>query len=164
MGGPIILRLRHKVFHFIVRMSQPHQSFEGIALVATQSFYRDRNFCCNITLGRDHRPFLLSVLTESRHQLLLRLQFLSQHKFFCHDQVCNCLKFNEQTAFHSLSIRKFSASLKSIPNSNSNIYSIQFSQNLYREKNAPLFQIAPSCELLELSWNCPFLSFPCIFA
>ena len=163
MGGQVILRLRHKVFHFIVRMSRPHQSFEGIALVATQSFCHDRNFSCDITPGRDHCPFLPLVLTESRHQLLLRPQFLSRHKF-CRDLVCNCLKFNEQTAFHSLSIRKFSASIKSFPHSNSNIYSIQFSQNLYREKNAPLFQIAPSCELLELFWNFPFLSFLYIFA
>ena len=98
MGGQVILRLRHKVFQFIIRMLRPHQSFGGIALVATRSFCRDRNFCCNITLGRDHCPFLHSILTESRHQLLLRLQFLSRHKF-CRDLVCNCLKLMNKQLF-----------------------------------------------------------------
>ena len=81
MGGQVILWLRPKVIQFIVRMSRPHQSFGVIALVATQSFCRDRNFYRDITLGRDHCPFLPSILTESRHQLLLRLQFLSRHRF-----------------------------------------------------------------------------------
>ena len=138
MGGPVILWLRPKMFHVIIKMSQPLQSLGGIALVTTQSFGCDRNFCHDITLGRDLCPFLSSILTESRHQLLLRLQFLSRPNL-CRDLVCICLKFNEHIAFHSLSILKFSASMKSIPHSNSNIYSIYFSKNLYREKNAPPF-------------------------
>ena len=65
VGGPVILRLRPKVFHVIVRMSRPHQSLGGVALVATQSFCLDKNFCRDMTFGRDLRPFLPSILTKS---------------------------------------------------------------------------------------------------
>ena len=61
----------------------------------------DNNFCCDFNVCRDTS--------------------------FCRDLVCNCLKFNEHTAFNSLSIRKFSASIKSFTHSNSNIHSIEFS-------------------------------------
>ena len=74
---------------------------------------------------------------------------------FCRDLVCTCPKLDEHTSFHSLSISKFATSIKSFPRSNSCIYSIKISQKFFfcREKNAPLFQISHSCELLELSWK-----------
>ena len=74
----------------------------------------------------------------------------------------SALKLNVQRAFHSLVTLKFSASNKSISNSNSYMYSIHFSQNLYKENNASLFPVTPSCELLKLFPNClfsPFLAF-----
>ena len=136
---------------------------------------------------RDHIT-LLKELLLSRHQcfvakstLFFFLQFLLSHDInfccdfsfcrdtsLCCDLVCICLKINEQTAFHSSASLKFAESIKSTPHSNSNIYSIQFSKNLDKEKNAPLFffffQIAFSCEFLEWSWNCFFFFSPCIFA
>ena len=44
--------------HFMTLLScrDPHHSFEGIALVATQMFYRDLNFFRDITFGRDFYP------------------------------------------------------------------------------------------------------------
>ena len=38
------IRLRHQASHDIVKLSQPHHSFEGITLVATQMLCRDINF------------------------------------------------------------------------------------------------------------------------
>ena len=74
----------------------------------------------------------------------------------------SALKLNVQRAFHSLAALKSSTSNKSNSNSNSYMYSIHFSQNLYREKNASLFYVTPSRELLKLFPNClfsPFLAF-----
>ena len=71
----------------------------------------------------------------------------------------SALKLYVQRAFHSLATLKSSASNKSISNSNSYMYSIHFSQNLYREKNASLFLVTPSCELLKLFPNCLFSHF-----
>ena len=94
---------------------------------------------------------------------LFFLQYWLSHDIsLCHELVSICLKFNEQRAFHSLSTLKSSASNKSISHSNSYMYSIHFSHNLYREKNASLFSVTSSCELLELFPNClfsPFLAF-----
>ena len=44
--------------HFITLLScrDPHHSFEGIVLVATQMFCRDLNFCHDITFGCDLCP------------------------------------------------------------------------------------------------------------
>ena len=50
-------------------------------------------------------------------------------------------KLKVQRAFHSLATLKYSASNKSISHSNSYLYQIHFPQNLYREKNAPLFPV-----------------------
>ena len=50
-------------------------------------------------------------------------------------------KLKVQRAFHSLATLKYSASNKSISHSNSCLYQIHFQQNLYREKNAPLFPV-----------------------
>ena len=44
------IKLRHMASQDIVKLSRPHHSFEGIALVATLSFCRDRNFCRDVTL------------------------------------------------------------------------------------------------------------------
>ena len=50
-------------------------------------------------------------------------------------------KLKVQRACHSLATLKYSASNKSISHSNSYLYQIYFQQNLYREKNAPLFPV-----------------------
>ena len=94
---------------------------------------------------------------------LFFLQYWLSHDIsLCRELVSICLKFNEHRAYHSLSTFRFSTSNKSISHSNSYMYSIQFSQNLYRGKNASLFPVTPSCELLELLPSClfsPFLAF-----
>ena len=140
MGGQVILKLRHQESHDLVKLSRPHHSFEGITLVATPMLCRNINFV------------LPSVLTSDDINSCHDINFCCDISF-CRDLVCTCPRFNDQTAFHFRLISQFSSSNQPFPDSNSNIYSIQFSQNLYREKNAPLFQIALSCELLELSWK-----------
>ena len=88
--------------------------------------------------------------------------WLSHDISLCRELVSICLKFNEHRAYHSLSTFRSSASNKAISHSNSYMYSIHFLQNLYRGRNASLFPITPSCELLELLPSClfsPFLAF-----
>ena len=50
-------------------------------------------------------------------------------------------KLKVQRAFHSLATLTYSASNKSISLINSYLYQIHFQQNLYREKNAPVFPV-----------------------
>ena len=138
MGGQVILWLRHQAFHNILSCRDITTLLKGLFLSRRKCFCHDN---CPI--------FLPSVLSDDIN--LCRDLHFCHDISFCRDLVCTCPKFDDKTAFHSLSIRKFETSIKSFPRSNSDIFSIQFSQNLCREKNAPLFQISPSCELLDLS-------------
>ena len=94
---------------------------------------------------------------------LFFLQYWLSHDIsLCRELVSICLKFNEHRAYHSLSTFRSSASNKAISHSNLYMYSIHFSQNLYRGRNASLFPVTPSYELLELFPSClssPFLAF-----
>ena len=153
MGGQVILWLRHRAIHDIVKLSRPHHYFEGITLVVTQMLCVDLNFCRDISFFVATSPLFFLQYGLSYDINFSRDLNLCRDISFCHDLVCTCPKFDDQTAFHSLSIHKFSASIKSFPQSNSNIYSIKFSHNLCREKHTPLFQVVPSCELLELYWS-----------
>ena len=96
---------------------------------------------------------------------LFFLQYWLSHDIsLCRELVSICLKFNEHRAYHSLSTFRSSASNKTISHSNSYMYSIHFSQNLYRGRNASLFPVTPSCELHGVVPELSLLSFPRIFA
>ena len=142
---PIVFQLRFRD-HFTLLKELLLSRHECFVATSTLFFFllfllsHDINFCCDFSFCRDTS--------------------------LCRSLVCISLKINEQTAFHSSASLKFAASIKSTPHKNSNIYYIQFSKNLDKEKNAPpfFFQIAFSCEFLEWSWNCFFFFSLCIFA
>ena len=152
MGGQYIIRLRHLAFQDIVEFSRPSPLFW-------------RNCSCRDPNVLSRPQFLSRHNFWSRPLPLFFLQYLQSCDLnFCRnikfgrDLVCTCPKFDDQTAFHSLSICTFLASIKSFPYSNSNMYSIQFSQNLCMEKSTPFFHVALSCERLEPSWSLFFLT------
>ena len=134
-------------------MSRHTQSLVGQAI----PWLRQQIFPLCIMMSRQLPLGGISLVATSA---LFFLQYWLSHDIsLCRELVSICLKFNEHRAFHSLSTLRSSASNKSISHSNSYVYSIHFSQNLYRENNASLFPVAPSCELLELFSNGLFYPF-----
>ena len=106
------------------------------------------------------RQLLLGGISLVATSALFFLQYWLSHDIgLCRELVNIFHKFNEHRAYHSLSTFRSSSSNKSISHSNSYMYSIHLSHNLYRGRSTSLFPVTPSCELLELLPSCLFSSF-----
>ena len=120
----------------------------------------------------------MSVLSRPQPYFFF-LQFLLSHDInfccdfsFCRDtSLCRylvriCLKFNEQRVFFFI-LYQFPNSQHQLNQFHTEIQTyilFDFQRIWIGKRMLTLLQLAPSCELLELSWNCLFFFSPCIFA